>query len=235
MKKILLILILLISVFLIYLFNLDQKIYYLSLNTNNISDEENGDYVALVSDYLESSNKLEKSITDFSKQDYLVVDLTSDIKNNKSIKIDNKKVTIKNALIKADLLTISIGMPEITNKLLLQKDKNFDYYNYIDDLIKDMEDLFKTIREYCKEDIFVVGIYYPYQDYDKDLVNLFSYYNDKLNNLSQQYKLQYIDLYNIFLENPSYLSDNIKPSLKGYNYISDQIIITINKTVLKNS
>lgn len=231
MKKILLILILLISVFLIYLFNLDQKIYYLSLNTNNVSDEENGDYVALVSDYLESSNKLEKSITDFSKQDYLVVDLTSDIKNNKSIKIDNKKVTIKNALIKADLLTISIGMPEITNKLLLQKDKNFDYYNYIDDLIKDMEDLFKTIREYCKEDIFVVGIYYPYQDYDKDLVNLFSYYNDKLNNLSQQYKLQYIDLYNIFLENPSYLSDNIKPSLKGYNYISDQIIITINKTV----
>lgn len=235
MKKILLILILFITIFLIYLFNIDNKIYYLSINSNGVYDYENGDYNESVINYLSTSNKLEKSITDFSKKDYLIKDLVSDIENNIHIKVNNKNITLKNALIKADLLTISIGMTEINNKLSLQKNNDFDYYKYIDNLLVDIDKLFKIIREYCKEDIFVIGVYYPYEEYNKNLIDVFSYYNDNFHNLAQQYGIEYIDLYNAFLENDSYLSENYVPSLKGYKYISDQIIITINKTVLKNS
>lgn len=235
MKKILLILILFITIFLIYLFNIDNKIYYLSIDSNGVYDYENGDYNESVINYLSTSNKLEKSITDFSKKDYLIKDLVSDIENNIHIKVNNKNITLKNALIKADLLTISIGMTEINNKLSFQKNNDFDYYKYIDNLLVDIDKLFKIIREYCKEDIFVIGVYYPYEEYNKNLIDAFSYYNDNFHNLAQQYGIEYIDLYNAFLENDSYLSENYVPSLKGYKYISDQIIITINKTVLKNS
>ncbi len=236
MKKILLILIVFVAVFLIYLFNIDNKVYYLSLESYNEFSDENGDYNESVINYLSLNSKLERAIVEFSKNDYLINDLANDIKENKKITVNNKNITLKNALIKADLVTMFIGMNEINNKLLSSKANNLNQYNYIDNLLIDLDKLFSLTREYCKEDIFVIGVYYPYQDYQSGLVDLFSYYNERYKDLANKYNMKYIDIYNPFLENPSYLSSNgnIFPSLKGYKYISDQIIIKINETVLKN-
>ena len=236
MKKILLILIVFVAVFLIYLFNIDNKVYYLSLESYNEFSDENGDYNESVINYLSLNNKLERAVVEFSKKNYLINDLVNDIKENKKITFNNKNLTLKNALIKADLVTMFIGMNEINNKLLSPKTNNLNQYNYIDNLLIDLDKLFSLTREYCKEDIFIVGVYYPYQDYQSGLVDLFSYYNERYKDLANKYNMKYIDIYNPFLENPSYLSSNsnIFPSLKGYKYISDQIIITINETVLKN-
>lgn len=236
MKKILLMLIIFVAVFLIYLFNIDNKIYYLSLESFNEFNEENGDYDESVINYLSINNKLEKAIVEFSKNNYLINDLADDIRENKKIKINNKNITLKNALIKADLVTIFVGMNEINNKSLLSKNNDLKQYSYIDNLLTDLDKLLSLTREYCKEDIFIIGVYYPYQEYQAGLVDLFSYYNERYKDLASKYNMKYIDIYNTFLENTSYLSsnDNISPSLKGYKYISDQIIITINETVLKN-
>ncbi len=236
MKKILLILIVFVAVFLIYLFNIDNKVYYLSLESYNEFSDENGDYNESVINYLSLNNKLERAIVEFSKNDYLINDLANDIRENKKITVNNKNITLKNTLIKADLVTMFIGMNEINNKLLSSKTNNLNQYNYIDNLLIDLDKLFSLTREYCKEDIFVIGVYYPYQAYQSGLVDLFSYYNERYKELANKYNMKYIDIYNPFLENPSYLSSNgnIFPSLKGYKYISDQIIITINETVLKN-
>ena len=236
MKKILLILIVFVAVFLIYLFNIDNKVYYLSLESYNEFSDENGDYNESVINYLSLNSKLERAIVEFSKNDYLINDLANDIKENKKITVNNKNITLKNALIKADLVTMFIVMNEINNKLLSSKANNLNQYNYIDNLLIDLDKLFSLTREYCKEDIFVIGVYYPYQDYQSGLVDLFSYYNERYKDLANKYNMKYIDIYNPFLENPSYLSSNgnIFPSLKGYKYISDQIIIKINETVLKN-
>lgn len=236
MKKILLILIVFIAVFLIYLFNIDNKIYYLSLESYNEFIDENGDYNESIINYLSLNKKLEKAVVDFSKNNYLINDLSNDIKENKKITVNNKSITLKNALIKADLVTIFIGMNEINNKLLSLKTNNLKQFNYIDNILIDLDKLLSLTREYCKEDVFIIGVYYPYKEYQPDLVELFSYYNEEYKNLANKYNMKYIDIYNPFLENPAYLSstDNISPSLKGYKYISDQIIITINETVLKN-
>ncbi len=236
MKKILLMLIIFVAVFLIYLFNIDNKIYYLSLESFNEFNEENGDYDESVINYLSINNKLEKAVVEFSKNNYLINDLANDIRENKKIKINNKNITLKNALIKADLVTIFVGMNEINNKSLLSKNNDLKQYNYIDNLLTELDKLLSLTREYCKEDIFIIGVYYPYQEYQAGLVDLFSYYNERYKDLASKYNMKYIDIYNTFLENTSYLSsnDNNSPSLKGYKYISDQIIITINETVLKN-
>ena len=236
MKKILLILIVFITVFLIYLLNMDNKVYYLSLESLNELSDENGDYNESVINYLSMNNKLERAVNGFSKNGYLVNDLIKDINENKKILVDNKKITFKNALIKADLVTLSIGMNEVNNKLLSSKNNNLKQYNYIDNLLIDIDKLLSLIREYCKEDIFIIGVYYPYKEYQTGIVDLFSYYNERYKELANRYNMKYIDIYNPFLENQEYLSssDNISPSLKGYKYISDQIIITINETVLKN-
>lgn len=236
MKKILLILIVFIAVFLIYLFNIDNKIYYLSLESYNEFSDENGDYNESIINYLSLNKKLEKAVVDFSKNNYLIKDLANDIKENKKITVNNKSITLKNALIKADLVTIFIGMNEINNKLLSLKTNNLKQFNYIDNILIDLDKLLSLTREYCKEDIFIIGVYYPYQEYKTELVDLFSYYNERYKELANKYNMKYIDIYNPFLENASYLSSsgNISPSLKGYKYISDQIIITINETVLKN-
>lgn len=236
MKKILLMLIIFVAVFLIYLFNIDNKIYYLSLESFNEFNEENGDYDESVINYLSINNKLEKAVVEFSKNNYLINDLADDIRENKKIKINNKNITLKNALIKADLVTIFVGMNEINNKSLLSKNNDLKQYNYIDNLLTELDKLLSLTREYCKEDIFIIGVYYPYQEYQAGLVDLFSYYNERYKDLASKYNMKYIDIYNTFLENTSYLSsnDNNSPSLKGYKYISDQIIITINETVLKN-
>lgn len=234
MKRILLILVIAITVFLIYLFNIDNKVYYLSIDSNIIDNEENSNYIESVENYLLSNKKLEKTVSAFSKNNYLVKDLISDIKNNKKITVNNKNITLKNALIKADLLTLSIGMNEINNKLITSN--SLTQYTYIDNLLIDIDNLLNLIREYCKEDIFIIGVYYPDVKYQKDLIELYSYYNEEYKKIATKYNMQYIDLYNVFLENQEYLSqtNNLMPSLKGYKYISDQIIITIGKTVLKN-
>lgn len=236
MKKILLILIVFITVFLIYLFNIDTKIYYLSLESLNEYNDENGDYDESIINYLTTNKKLEKAVVEFSKNNYLVNDLSKDIKDNKKITVGGKNITLKNTLIKADLVTMFVGMNEINNQLLLSKTSNLKQYNYVDNLLIDLDKLLSLIREYCKEDIFIIGVYYPYQEYKTELVDLFSYYNERYKELANKYNMKYIDIYNPFLENASYLSSsgNISPSLKGYKYISDQIIITINETVLKN-
>lgn len=235
MKKILLILIIAITVFLIYLFNIDNKIYYLSIDSNNES-EENCNYNESVENYLLTRNKLEKIVSNFSKNNYLVTDLINDIKNNKKITINKKNITLKNALIKADLFTLFIGMNEINNKTLLINKTDLKQYNYIDNLLIDIDAMLNLIRQYCKEDVFIIGVYYPYEEYNKDVADLYSYYNDKYKSLAEKYNMSYIDLYNPFLENKDYLSstENLSPSLKGYKYIAEQIIITINKKMLND-
>lgn len=235
MKKILLILVIATTVFLIYLFNIDNKIYYLSINSYT-GNEENSNYNENVENYLLSNKKLETSINDFSKDNYLISDLINDIKNNKKITVNNKNTTLKNALIKADLFTLFIGMNELNNNTL-SFSNSLKKYTFVDSVLADLDNLLSLIREYCKEDIFIIGVYYPNTEYNKELADLYSYYNDGYKKLADNYNMKYIDLYNVFLENPEYLSSTevFVPSLKGYKYISEQIIITIGETVLKNS
>lgn len=240
MKKILITSVVVLLIFIIYLTTIDKKVYYLTLGDElSVSTDEIVSYSDKVVRYLNDNEKLEIFINDFSKDNYYINDIISDIKENKKINHENKKISIKNALIKADLLTISTGMNDITSKINIKKvNLSNDYsflYNDIDEIVINLDEMLKIVRQYCKEDIILLGLYYPFSVQNQELVNIFLYGNTKFKEISDKYNVKYIDIYNIFLEDELNLSSSstLYPSQTGYETIAEQIIVTINNTVLK--
>ena len=82
----------------------------------------------------------------------------------------------------------------------------------------------------------MIGIYYPYTEDNLELKNVFAYLNTRFKEMAKVYDIEYVDIFEIFSENPMYLDEsNIFPSKEGLEFISSQIIVTINNSVLKSS
>ena len=180
MKKIIILIAIVLSILFIYLITKDNKIFYL-----NISDTENPYNIYLLN-YIKEKNKLEKYINKFSNDDYRITSFINDIDSNKTVLINEKSQTLKNALVKADVITISIGNTDLYYKI-----NNYDtneMYNYVDELLLDYQELFKKIRKITKEKIIVFGYTIPSQD-KKELID---YFNNKLNILCNDYKIDFI-------------------------------------------
>lgn len=238
MKKIIAIILILTSIFFIYLTTIDKKVYYLALGdsiaagvTANATDTYG--YSDYIKTYLENRDLLETYIDDFAVSGYRSIDLKRDIIDNKKITINDKNITLKNALIKADLITLSIG----ANDFFYYLNANYnDVYDHINDSLNDVESLFKLMREYCKEDIIVIGYYTPFQEHAKleimDTVIKFA--NKKLEELCIEYKMQFVDVFDLFKEN-NYLPNpnDIHPSKEGYEAISKEIIKVIDKNLFE--
>ena len=124
MKKIIFSVLIFLIVFLIYYFNTDEKTYYLSL----------GDYLSYGIDNFENTgngysnnikNKYKANLKNYvnysTYDDYRVMDLINDINYNKIVLYDNKEYKLQNLLVKANLITVSIGMNDLIYK------KNLDY------------------------------------------------------------------------------------------------------------
>lgn len=233
MKKILVIGVVIISIFLIYLTTIDKKVYYVSLGDEiSLGMTKEGyyekSYPIYIKEYLEEKKKLEIFIDDYETQGYRITDLINDINNNKEVEETNK--TIKNALIKSDLITLSIGTNDIISKINTEKAlTKIDYnrlYKNIDEIINDLDKLLKLIREYCKEDIILIGI--NIQTEDEKLNEIINYANEKFKEISEKYKIYYIDY--LKKEQNKY---KIYPTTEEYKQISEQIIYTINSNLLK--
>ncbi|MDD3453329.1 MAG: SGNH/GDSL hydrolase family protein [Bacilli bacterium] len=191
MKKILIIVIIIIFIFLIYLTSIDKMIYYLNLSDNYTNQQEN--YSVYYKKYLESKQKLEKYINEFDLNDYRITDLIRMIEENKEIKINNKNQTIKNALIKSDLITLSIGMNDINYKIKITDENKL--YDYADEIANDMEQLFSLIKKYCKEKIVYIGLYNSFgTKYDE----IFRYLNTKIEILCHKYNIIYLNISDLF-------------------------------------
>lgn len=213
-KTLLIIGIMIIFVFLIYLSTIDTKVYYLNLSDSYSSEEPN--YSSYFRDYLNENKKLEKYINEFDIDDYRITDLTRMIEDNKKIKIGDSEQTIKNALIKADLLTFSIGMNDINYKI--GNASINELYDYSDEILEDLEILFIILREYCKEDIIMLNYYNIFESkYDE----IFNYINDKLDEIASEYGIKVIDLNNI-VSNKSIKNKNISTS--EHEIISNKLI-----------
>ena len=239
MKRIILILIVAI-IFIIYLITADRKVYYLTLGDElSISSDDKGNkgYSYNLNEYLNNKNKLEIFINDFSKINNRITDVINEINGNIKINHNGKNISIKNALIKTDLLTLSIGMNDIISRINIKNinvSDNYDFlYDDIDEIVADLDNMMNLIRKYCKENIYFTGLYYPFRNQDQELLNIFLYANNKFRNISEKYNIKYIDIYNQFLENDNYLSstNGLYPSYEGHKLIYDQIVIAINNSV----
>ena len=228
MKKIIMAFIVTLTIFAIYWFTLDRKVYYLALGDElAIGITADGDtalsYPQHIKQYLEENNNLEKYVNQFAKTGMRITDIIQDIQNNRLIYINDKKMMLKNALIKSDLVTISVNNRELLSKV--QSSTNVSkIYEWIDELSKDYESLLLLLRDYCKEDIIVTGFYYPDVTGDKqENMRVINYINKKFETISNQYKVKFINISMFFLENTSFLK-NSYPTKDGYRAISDYIL-----------
>ena len=241
MKKILIGALIVLVVFLIYLCNLDKKVYYLALGDSladgdGINSKKIKGYSEYVRDYLQNKDLLETYVDEFAESGYRTTDLINAITDNRKVTINDKTVSLQNALIKADLVTLSIGANDILDRLNLENPIDYSaLYNYIDDLAKDLEELLLLMREYCKEDIVLIGYYnpYPYLN-NSNTEDIFSYLNEKYADISHEYDVTYVEISTLFKENPQFLpnENDIHPSKEGYKAIAGEIIGVINKKML---
>ncbi|MFA5407628.1 MAG: GDSL-type esterase/lipase family protein [Bacilli bacterium] len=248
MKKIIILVLCIALPIIIYLITIDEKIYYLALG-DSIAAGQNPygkigyGYTDYVADNLESRSKLAFYTKKFAVSGYRTTDLINDINNNKEIIVDDESITLKHALTKADVITLSIGANDLFYKLGINN-IDFNYYsvsdlkNYVDGVILDVETLIVLIKKYCKEDIILIGYYNPLwnikKDYASEIDSIFVYANEKMADMSKKYDLYYVDIYNLFKDNIDYLPNplDIHPSDSGYKAISEKVIEVINRHVL---
>lgn len=234
----------------IFLITRDKKIYYLSLGDSlaagqtpyNTISNSYGDYVA---EYFKDKEVLEFYTKKFAKSGYRSIDLLNDIKSNKEIKVDGKKITIKNALIKADLVTVSIGANDLFYKLNIGNEFDLnefdDVYSYVDETILDVDKLLYELRKCCKEQIMVFGFYNPFTNFSSSLANMVEpiivYANGKMENIVKKYDMTYVDIHDMFLANDNYLPDTLEihPTKDGYKAMSKAIIKLIDEKYLQNN
>ena len=215
MKKILIIMLIIILTILIYNIFKDSKIYYVSISDNTITDYNlSYGYKDYIKDYLEELNKLEKYI-DIYDEDMRITDMTRNIEDNTIYEDKN----IQNILIKADLLTISLGYNDIINKIKLYN--SYDMYKYVDSYLLDLDSLLKIIRKYDKEQIIMIGYYNPYEDTYDSFIN---YINEKVKSLCENYNIKYLDISDM----KRYLKDGFI-DIEGEHLIFDKLRVLIDK------
>ena len=160
-------------IFIIYILNVDNKIYYVNIGSNI-------KYNKIIKNKLNNNKELEK-YTNYQINDYRITDLINDINNNKII---NDNQTLQNALIKADILTLKIGDDELKYKA---KEKNVnDMFEYCDELIIDLDDLFQLLRLYDKEKIYFIALNNNDSEYYDEI---YDYLNIKIKSLCSKYNI----------------------------------------------
>ena len=230
MKKVLFVTIIFLIIFLIYIIYKDNKVYYLSLGDElsagyNENNKEDYGYYEYVCKYLKDNKLYEKCVNGFFKEGIRALDMINMIKENTKIDIDGNQLSIQNALIKADIITLSIGSNDIISKLTLYELYSEDeIYNYINEYLIDLENLFNLIRKYSKEKIIFIGYYNIINDNAVD--KYYNYLIDKTIKLASKYKIEYIDIYD---DLNNYRTKNLYPNKLGYKLISEKIIQIIDK------
>lgn len=212
MKKILLILFLFLSCYIIYAKTYDDKKFYLA-----VGDGITAGYNDIIINYLDNLDILKEYNNSFINKDYRIKDLIRVIKYNEEMNINNKSVSIHYLLKEADIITLSIGMNDIYYKL---NNNTKDIYSYVNEMINDMEILLDSIKKYSCNKVIVLG-YYNITNKNNDI---FTYLNYKVKSLVETYGYDYIELANII--NNEYLqsTDNYYLNEEGNQLISKLIV-----------
>lgn len=170
MKKYVFLLIITFIVILIYFYTKTTKKTYLVLG---ISDDS--EYIINQKQKLINNNELNYYNILFLDKKNRITDVINDIKYKKEI---NGK-TIQNYIIKSDYITLNIGYNDFNSIL---DDQNI--YENIDKIMVDLEELFKLIRKYCKEEIEFLEI--------KTNSKIDKYLETQIKKLCTKYKIKYI-------------------------------------------
>ena len=105
-------------------------------------------------------------------------------------------------------------------------------------MIKDINILLYDLKKSCKEQIIVLGFYNPFINSNLMFSNMIEkvvvYANNRLEQLVNKYDMTFLDLHDMFLANPNYLSkkNSMYPTQEGYYAIYKEIIRLIDSKKL---
>ncbi len=185
MKKIGIIILTILCIYLIYYGLYKNKINYVSISDNSINID-GYNYNDYLKDYLERRNKLNEYNISFINNS--VSKVHNDILNNRTIRINNHDYYFKKVLRESDLVVINVGMEEIANNF------NSDFFSF---MYFNIEKLVSEVVKYAKGKIIFLGYYNPTNYYDAKIDEYYYNMDIKLNSLMQKYGISYIDLYTI--------------------------------------
>lgn len=203
----------------------DKELFSNNLKSINFAD--------LISRKLEEEKLLGFYSKDFIKKDIRTIDVINDINDN--YKVDN--ITIQNILKRTDLLLLSIGNNEMYYKLskidyTLNNDS--EIYNYLNSVVKDINNLIQNIENINKCDIIFLGFYNDTNNVNND--KYYIYINKKLEKTLSKRNIEYINLYKILNTKQDNLTKTspIYITNEGNIEIYDEIIRKIDKFDLHN-
>ena len=179
----------------------------LGMTPYNVEGYSFNDYLKDIYD----NNNLEEYITEFSSINETTETLLLKIQNNYTLESTN--LQIQQAIAKANILTLSLGIDELSSKSII-KTKDMEGY------IKNMEKIIKLLRIYNDKSIFLIGLY-PTNKLKKDKIRDI---NNKLKEISHENNIIFIDIESIS-DNQEYFfeKDYYHLNYKGHRYISNLI------------
>lgn len=221
----------LLSLFGIYKLFDEPKINYLSIgdsliNGVNSYNIEGYGYNNYIKNYLERNNKL-RSFNNYYYNNSLK-GLCEDVKNNRTILVDDKEYFLKKILRESDVVVISSGMDELAFNF--QADNMGYNYKYFEKLYNDIQELIIEIKKYSINNVIFIGYYNPTKNYTSDIDEFFCSMNNRLSQLMKKNEIIYIDIYEEiksgnYLDNPK----NHHINTIGYMKIANLLIKYLEK------
>ena len=209
MKKIIYFLLTFFGIYIIYSNFNNNLVNYVSFNDTLNCYNYNEIIKNYLNDHLLNYNNL------FINKD--INSLIKDIKNNKTIRFNDRDYYIKKDLRESDVLVIFIGEEELS-KNYSKFDMNKNYY-YFNKMYNDIELLINEINQYAKGKIMFLGYYNPTNYYDSKTDEFFFDIDNRLSNLMIKNNINYIKLYEIVKGN-NYKSDEIHLNIEGNREIA---------------
>ncbi len=216
----------LVLTFLIFNNNNKNNITYLSLgdgyakgkDSYGINDYGYSDYLK---DNLEKNNYLKNYINEYSENDMTISKLINYISNSEENVLKTHKMSLKECLQEADLLTLSIGINDFKYAFAVLDNLDYQKMNEeIENVEINFNHLINVLKKYYKYDIYVIG--YPNN-------NLESYYLSmairRFNNfLATNDRIVYISASELENKNNIFLNPNSNYYNKeGHKIIANKI------------
>lgn len=168
-------------------------------------------------DYYEQNSILEEYITEFANFEEKTETLKMKLGNNYTL--ESTGLSINQAISKAKILTVSLGMYELNNKIKIQSKEVEEYLN-------NMERILKILRIYNDKEIFVISLYPSKKIPLEKIKNI----NKELKSICVVNNITYIDIENITEKKEFFFDDqNYYLNYKGHRYISEKIIENLKK------
>ncbi len=178
-------------------------------------DVQGYSYNDYLRDYYEENSIVKEYIIEFADIEETTKTLLLKLQNNYTLESTNTSIT--QAISKAKILTISLGMYELNSKSELST-------KVIEEYLTNMEKIAKMIYIYNKKSLFLIGIY-PTEKISKEQA---SYINERLKTISETYYFTFIDIEEISNnQNYFFRTKNYYINYKAHRLISEKIIDSI--------